>query len=95
MAIGLLNRCGVDIMHVNRTFSLKYETVRDLNEQVRPKLRSKFVQRAIEERLKPSEIDVAKLSTRHLMALLMSRNVSVFVKKTLALELGIDVEAYL
>ncbi len=82
-------------MHANRTFSLKVSTITELNEKVRPKLRSKFVQRAIEDRLRPQEIDTTTISTRRLMALLMTREVSVFVKKTLALELGIDAEAYL
>ena len=83
-------------MHVNRTFSLKLETVEALNDKVRPKLRSKFVDRAIQERLSPQEIDIELLSTRRLMSILMSRDVGEFVKRTLALELGIkDVEAYL
>ena len=83
-------------MHVNRTFSLKISTVEDLNEKVRPTLRSKFVDRAIKERLSPQEIDIELLSTRRLMSILMSRDVSEHVKRTLAIELGIqDVEAYL
>ena len=83
-------------MHVNRTFSLKISTVKDLNDKVRPTLRSKFVDRAIQERLSPQEIDIELLSTRRLMSILMSREVSEHVKRTLAIELGIqDVEAYL
>ena len=43
-------------MHINRTFSLKLTTVENLNDSVRPKLRSKFVDRAIADRLNPVEI---------------------------------------
>ena len=83
-------------MHVNRTFSLKIGTVENLNDKVRPTLRSKFVDRAIQERLSLQEIDIELLSTRRLMSILMSRDVSEHVKRTLAIELGIqDVEAYL
>jgi RAB protein geranylgeranyltransferase component A len=82
-------------MHINRTFSLKLTTVEHLNEEVRPKLRSKFVDRAIRNRLKPEEIDVSLLSTNRLMNILLSRDVSEFVKRVVAQELGIDVEAYL
>jgi hypothetical protein len=82
-------------MHVNRTFSLKLSTVEELNDKVRPKLRSKFVDRAIMDRLDPHEINFETIGTRRLMLILLSRDVSVFVKRTLALELGIDVEGYL
>ena len=82
-------------MHVNRTFSLKLDTVEILNDTVRPKLRSKFVQRAIEERLNPVEIDVEVLGDRRLMLILLSRDISEPTKRALALELGIDVKAYL
>ncbi len=82
-------------MHANRTFSLKVSTIQELNEQVRPKLRSKFVQRAIEERLRPQEIDIDLISTRRLMAILLGRDVSQFVKRVVAQELGVDVEGYL
>jgi len=82
-------------MHINRTFSLKLATVENLNDKVRPKLRSKFVDRAIEERLNPVEIDVELLGDRRLMLILLSRAISEPTKRALALELGIDVEAYL
>jgi len=82
-------------MHINRTFSLKLSTVETLNETVRPKLRSKFVERAIQERLNPVEIDVEVLGDRRLMLILLSRGISEPTKRALALELGIDVEAYL
>jgi len=82
-------------MHANRTFSLKVSTIQELNDKVRPKLRSKFVQRAIEERLNPQEIDHSLLGTRRLMFLLLSRDVSQFVKRVVAQELGVDVEGYL
>jgi len=54
-----------------------------------------FVDRAIQDRLNPVEIDVEQLGNRRLMLILLSRDISDFAKKTLALELGIDVEAYL
>ena len=82
-------------MHINRTFSLKLSTVENLNESVRPKLRSKFVDRAIADRLNPVEIDVEQLGNRRLMLILLSRDISEPTKRALALELGIDVEGYL
>jgi len=82
-------------MHINRTFSLKLSTVETLNDKVRPKLRSKFVERAIQERLNPLEIDVELLGDRRIMLILLSRDISEPTKRALALELGIDVEAYL
>jgi len=82
-------------MHVNRTYSLKLSTVEELNDKVRPKLRSKFVDRAIAERLNPQEINHDVLSNRRLMLILMSRDVSDFAKKIIAQELGISAEAYL
>ena len=82
-------------MHINRTFSLKLSTVEDLNNKVRPKLRSKFVDRAIKDRLDPHEIDFEMLGTRRLMLIILSRDISEPTKRALALELGIDVEGYL
>ena len=82
-------------MHANRTFSLDINTIQNLNDAVRPNLRSKFVDRAIQERLKPQEIDVEILSTRRLIAILLSRDISEPTKRALALEIGIDVESYL
>jgi len=82
-------------MHVNRTFSLQLSTVQNLNDKVRPKLRSKFVDRAVQDRLNPVEIDVEQLGDRRLMLILLSRDISEPTKRALALELGIDVEAYL
>lgn len=82
-------------MHINRTFSLKLATVEALNEEVRPKLRSKFVDRAIQERLNPVPIQVNDLNTRKLMSILLSRDISIPTKRAIALELGVDVEGYL
>lgn len=76
-------------MHVNRTYSLKLSTVEDLNEEVRPKLRSKFVDRAIQERLKPSEIDATVLPTRRLLAIIHAREeVSDFLQRAILMELN-------
>ena len=82
-------------MHINRTFSLKLATVETLNDKVRPKLRSKFVDRAIQDRLNPSDIQVELLGNRRIMLILLSRDISEPTKRALALELGIDVTAYL
>ena len=82
-------------MHINRTFSLKLSTVESLNDKVRPKLRSKFVDRAINDRLDPHEIDFEMLSSRRLMLILLSRDISEPTKRAIALELGIDVSGYL
>ena len=82
-------------MHANRTFSLDITTIQMLNDRVRASMRSKFVDRAIQDRLNPVEIDVEQLGDRRLMLILLSRDISEFAKRTLALELGIDVEAYL
>jgi hypothetical protein len=86
---------GGGIMHINRTFSLKLATVERLNDSVRAKLRSKFVDRAIQDRLNPSDIQVELLGDRRIMLILLSRDISEPTKRALALELGIDVEAYL
>lgn len=82
-------------MHANRTFSLDICTIQMLNDKVRPTMRSKFVDRAIQDRLNPIEIDVEQLGDRRLMLILLSRDISEPTKRALALELGIDVEAYL
>jgi len=77
-------------MHINRTFSLKLSTVEDLNEKVRPKLRSKFVDRAIQDRLNPQEIDTTVLGTRRLLAILHAREeVSDFLCRAIQLELKV------
>jgi len=78
-------------MHINRTFSLKLSTVEDLNEKVRPKLRSKFVDRAIQDRLNPQEIDTTVLGTRRLLAILHAREeVSDFLCRAIQLELKVE-----
>ena len=82
-------------MHANRTFSLDITTIQMLNERVRASMRSKFVDRAIQDRLNPVEIDVEQLGDRRLMLILLSREISEPTKRALALELGINVEAYL
>jgi len=82
-------------MHANRTFSLDITTIQMLNDRVRQSMRSKFVDRAIQDRLNPVEIDVEQLGDRRLMLILLSRDISEPTKRALALELGIDVEAYL
>ena len=82
-------------MHINRTYSLELSTVEEMNDKVRPKLRSKFVNRAIKDRLNPSEINQELLGDRRLMLILLSRDISEPTKRAIALELGIDVSGYL
>lgn len=82
-------------MHANRTFSLDINTIQTLNDRVRASMRSKFVDRAIQDRLNPVEIDVEQLGDRRLMLILLSRDISDFLKRAIALELGIDVAGYL
>ena len=75
-------------MHINRTFSLKLSTVEDLNDKVRPKLRSKFVDRAIQDRLRPQEIDTTVIPTQRLLAILHAREeVTDFLKRCIAAEI--------
>jgi len=77
-------------MHINRTFSLKLSTVEDLNEKVGKKIRSKFVDRAIQDRLNSQEIDTTVLGTRRLLAILHAREeVSDFLKRAIQLELKV------
>ena len=76
-------------MHINRTFSLKLSTVNELNDKVRPKLRSKFVDRAIRDRLNPQEIDTTVLPTTRILAILHAREeISDFCKRTILAELN-------
>ena len=76
-------------MHANRTFSLKISTIQELNDTVRPKLRSKFVDRAINERLNPQEINVNIIGSRRLMAILLERDdITDFLKKCIKTELA-------
>ena len=82
-------------MRVNRTYSIAHSTIESLNAAVRPNLRSKFVDRAIQDRLRPNEIDIELLGTRRLIAILLSRDISEPTKRALALEIGINVESYL
>lgn len=80
-------------MHINRTFSLKLSTVEDLNEKVRPKLRSKFVDRAINDRLSPEkgvEIDWSRISSERILSLLRHRDdISSFLKRAIEMELKV------
>lgn len=82
-------------MRVNRTYSIAHSTIESLNAAVRPNLRSKFVDRAIQDRLRPDEFDHELLGTRRLMLILLSRDLSEPTKRAIALELGIDVSGYL
>jgi hypothetical protein len=75
-------------MHINRTFSLKLTTVNELNDKVRPKLRSKFVDRAVQDRLRPQEIDTTVIPTARLLAILHAREeVTDFLKRCILAEI--------
>lgn len=77
-------------MHVNRTYSLKLTTVEDLHDKVRPKLRSKFVDRAIQDRLKPEFINWEAISTARLLSELRHReDVTDFLKRCISAELKV------
>lgn len=77
-------------MHVNRTYSLKLATVEELNDKVRPKLRSKFVDRAIQDRLKPEFIAWDSISTARLLSELRHReDVTDFLKRCISAELKV------
>ena len=82
-------------MHANRTFSLDICTIQMLNDRVRQSMRSKFVDRAIQDRLNPVEIDVEQLGDRRLVLILLSRDISERTKRALAIELGIDEGEYI
>ena len=62
-------------MRVNRTFSIPLETIKELNNTVYAKYRSKFVSKAIKNRLDAQEsFRLADVDTRRLMAALQSRD---------------------
>tara|TARA_Y100001937_G_scaffold44101_1_gene62114 strand:- start:1448 stop:1714 length:267 start_codon:yes stop_codon:yes gene_type:complete len=74
-------------MHVNRTFSLKLSTVNNLNDTIQAKNRSKFVDRAISERLDPTKYDARGVSSRRLLAILIDREeISDFCNRVLVTE---------
>ena len=76
-------------MRVNRTYSLAYDTIKDLNDKISAKHRSRFVDKAIKSKLNGAEnIDVSQLSTKRLLAILIERpDVSEFVIKVCKQEL--------
>ena len=76
-------------MHVNRTFSLKLSTVNNLNDTIQAKNRSKFVDRAISERLDPTGFDADGISSRRLLAILHARDeISDFCKRVMHTEIN-------
>ena len=75
-------------MRVNRTYSLDYDTIRDLNDKISAKHRSKFVDKAIRAKLDGSGIDWEEISSGNLMAKLSRReDISEFLRKALQVEL--------
>ena len=76
-------------MRVNRTYSLAYSTITELNDKISAKHRSQFVDKAIKSRLNGGEdIDVSQLSSKRLLAILIERqDVSEFVIKVCKQEL--------
>lgn len=64
-----------DKMRVNRTYSLDYQTVLDLNSQISAKHRSRFVDKAINHRLNGCDnTRLSDISTRRMLAGLASRD---------------------
>ena len=56
-------------MHANRTFSLDICTIQMLNDRVRASMRSKFVDRAIQDRtVRGSQINAYSIIQRHFRA---------------------------
>ena len=75
-------------MRVNRTYSLDYDTIRDLNDKISAKHRSKFVDKAIKQKLDGSVIDWEEISSWNLMRKLARReDISEFLRKALQVEL--------
>lgn len=75
-------------MRVNRTYSLAYSTIKELNDRISAKHRSKFVDKAIKSRLNGDEIDWNAVSSGLLMMKLARReDISDFVRKAIELEL--------
>lgn len=76
-------------MRVNRTYSLDYDTIKELNDQVSAKYRSRFVDKAIKNQLKGWEsIDMTLIDTKRLYAILHHRDdVSNEIKALLLMEL--------
>lgn len=76
-------------MRVNRTYTLAYSTITQLNDKISAKYRSQFVDEAIRKKLDGGEsIDVSQLSTKRLLAILIERpDVSEFVVKVCKQEL--------
>lgn len=65
---------GVTI-RVNRTYSLDYQTIKELNSTISAKHRSRFVDKAIKMQLWGQErVDLAVVDTRRIMAILAARD---------------------
>lgn len=61
-------------MRVNRTYSIPFETINELNRTISAKYRSKFVSKAINNRLKAQDqFSLRDIDTRRLMAALQTR----------------------
>lgn len=76
-------------MRVNRTYSLDYDTIKDLNATISAKHRSRFVDKAIKKQLNGYEtFDITLVDTRRLMAILSNReDCTPEIKSLLMLEL--------
>ena len=62
-------------MRVNRTYSLDYDTIKDLNATISAKHRSRYVDKAIQRQLNGYEnLDLTLIETRRLMAVMLSRD---------------------
>ena len=76
-------------MRVNRTYSIAYDTIKDLNATISAKHRSQFVDKAIKHRLNGCENNkLSDISTRRMLAGLAFRDdVSQELKALINLEL--------
>ena len=75
-------------MRVNRTYSIDYQTIAELNNTISAKHRSKFVDKAIKHRLNGCEASRSDIETRTLMAMLHARSdCSAEIKALLLMEL--------
>jgi hypothetical protein len=81
---------GVVSMRVNRTYSLDFQTIAELNNTISAKHRSKFVDKAIKHRLNGCESSQGDIDTKRLMALLHAREE---ISEQLALLLELEMKS--
>jgi len=77
-------------MRVNRTYSIDFQTISELNNTISAKHRSKFVDKAIKHRLNGCEFSQSDMDTKRLMALLHAREE---ISEQLALLLELEMKS--